>query len=72
MPASQADKAIEYMDYAQHCLKMAAQLPNRESRIILREMAAEWTALAGQAAERSAPLVAQVTMPAKKPTKARA
>jgi hypothetical protein len=61
VPASQADKAIEYIDYAQHCLKMAAQLPNRESRVILREMAAEWTNLAGQAAERPAPFGTQAT-----------
>jgi hypothetical protein len=44
------NKHQEYVGYAKHCLQAAARLPDRKTRIILREMAAEWTALAGQAA----------------------
>ena len=35
-----------YESYAQHCLTLAAQTVDRESRLILREMAAEWLKLA--------------------------
>jgi hypothetical protein len=49
----------EYVSYAEHCLSIARTVANREARIILREMAAEWTNLAQsldsrQAAERPA------------------
>ena len=49
----------EYVSYAEHCLSIARTLANREARIILREMAAEWTNLAQsldspQATERPA------------------
>ena len=71
MAASKADKAIEYIDYAKHCLKVAERLPSRESRMVFREMAAEWTRLAGEAAEQLAPLGAQATGPVKKTTMAR-
>jgi hypothetical protein len=43
---SKADKAVEYERYAKHCLKASKMLPNRESRILHREMAAEWIKLA--------------------------
>jgi hypothetical protein len=36
----------EYVSYAEHCLSIARTVTNREARIILREMAAEWTKLA--------------------------
>ena len=48
---SKADKANEYVGYAKHCLKIAEALPEHESRILLREMAAEWMKLAQVTAE---------------------
>jgi hypothetical protein len=51
---SNADKAAEYVDFAQRCLKIAKRLPDRESRVALREMAAEWTMLASQSAMEDA------------------
>jgi hypothetical protein len=36
----------DYIRYAEHCVKAARLVPDRKSRIILREMAAEWTKLA--------------------------
>jgi len=51
---SQADKAAEYVSYAEHCLKIAWRLPDQESRIVHREMAAEWIRLAGDAAGQDA------------------
>jgi hypothetical protein len=68
---SKADKAMEYVDYAKHCLKAARRFPERETRIIFREMAAEWTALAGEAVEQEVTQHAQAARPAKKPAKAR-
>jgi DNA primase len=56
---SQADKAIEYASYAKHCLKVVEKIPDQESRIIHREMAAEWFKLADQAANEDAALKAQ-------------
>jgi hypothetical protein len=53
---SQADKAAEYVNYARHCLKTAETLPDRESRILHREMAAEWLRLAGDSARHDAAL----------------
>ena len=49
----------EYVSYAEHCLNIARTVTSREARIILREMAAEWTNLAQsldsrQVAERPA------------------
>jgi hypothetical protein len=32
----------QYETYAQHCLSLAARMADRDSRVILREMAAEW------------------------------
>jgi hypothetical protein len=36
----------EYIIYAEHCLAIARTISSREYRIVLREMAAEWTRLA--------------------------
>jgi hypothetical protein len=36
----------QYETYAQHCLSVATHTPDRASRLILREMAAEWLNLA--------------------------
>jgi hypothetical protein len=69
--ASKADKAMEYVDYAKHCLKAARRFPDRETRMVFREMAAAWTALAGEAVEQEVVLRAQAARPAKKPAKAR-
>jgi len=41
---------MTYASYAEHCLKVAELLPDREARVVHREMAAEWLRLAGQAA----------------------
>jgi hypothetical protein len=41
-----ANKQIEYTRYAEHCLALVKISPDHESRIILREMAAEWLRLA--------------------------
>jgi hypothetical protein len=45
-----SDKAMEYSDYARHCLKIVMKIPDQASRVIHREMAAEWFKLADQAA----------------------
>jgi hypothetical protein len=43
---SKADKADEYMRYAEHCLKTADILAERDFRMLHREMAGEWLKLA--------------------------
>ena len=43
---SRADKADEYMHYAEHCMKTARTISDREHRTLHREMAAEWIKLA--------------------------
>jgi hypothetical protein len=40
------DKYSEYSRYAEHCLEMVRIATDRKSRIIQREMAAEWLKLA--------------------------
>jgi hypothetical protein len=40
------DKHEEYSLYAEHCLKMARIAPDQNSRVVQREMAAEWLKLA--------------------------
>jgi hypothetical protein len=65
MPISQPDKAMEYQNYAAHCLRTAGLLSDQKDRIIHREMAAEWFKLADQAARKGEPRSAQVTVPAK-------
>ncbi|WP_338691658.1 hypothetical protein V5279_35565 [Bradyrhizobium sp. 26S5] len=39
----------KYVDYAEHCVKLARQTNDRESRANLREMAAEWLRLVDKA-----------------------
>lgn len=46
----------KYESYAEHCLKSVKLVPDRESRVLLREMAAELLKLAG----RDAPTAATV------------
>jgi hypothetical protein len=43
---SRADKADEYMHHAEHCMKTARTISDREARTLHREMAAEWIKLA--------------------------
>jgi hypothetical protein len=40
------DKREQYVDYATYCLQLAKLTADRESRAILKEMAAEWLKLA--------------------------
>lgn len=54
MVVSLADKAEEYVGFAQRCLKIARSLPNREDRIAHREMAAEWIRLAQMMTDQAA------------------
>jgi hypothetical protein len=65
MAISKADKAMEYASFAEHCLKIAKIIPDREDRIIQREMAGEWFKLASQAAADSAQGAALATRKAK-------
>ena len=44
-----SDKYEEYTLYAEHCLAMARIAPDQQSRVVQREMAAEWLRLAGTA-----------------------
>jgi hypothetical protein len=37
----------EYLRHAETCLKVAGTVPDRESRTMLREMAAAWLGLVG-------------------------
>jgi hypothetical protein len=46
LPTGTSDKQDAYTRYAEHCLKMAKQNLEHDSRIVLREMAAEWQKLA--------------------------
>ena len=52
--ASLADSAQQYLGFAHNCLKVARSLPEREDRIVHREMAAEWIRLAQMMAEDAA------------------
>jgi hypothetical protein len=45
MTMSVADRADEYMRYAEHCLKLVKVIPEQESRMLCREMAGEWLRL---------------------------
>ncbi len=47
------DKRKEYERYAEHCLKMAKLAIDQPSRIIQREMAAEWLKLSEKAAKKT-------------------
>jgi hypothetical protein len=46
MSAPKNDKQAEYARYAAHCLDMVRVAKDQESRVIQREMAAEWLRLA--------------------------
>jgi hypothetical protein len=46
MAVRKTSKYEEYLLYAQHCLELVRITTNRRSRIIQREMAAEWVRLA--------------------------
>jgi hypothetical protein len=59
---SKSDKAIEYANYAKHCLQVVEVLPDRDSRAVHREMAAEWLKLAGQAAQEGTALSSQASL----------
>jgi hypothetical protein len=63
---SQADKAMEYANYAKHRLETARKIPDRESRVIHREMAAEWFKLADQAAGEAATTIVASSNASKK------
>jgi hypothetical protein len=39
------EKREEYVSYAEYCVKLARQTDDWETRVILREMAAEWLRL---------------------------
>ena len=43
------DDTTDYDTYAQFCLKLATQTPDRPSRLMLREMAAQWLNLSASA-----------------------
>jgi hypothetical protein len=40
------DKREQYVAFATHCLQLAKVAANRQSRDVLKEMAAEWLKLA--------------------------
>ncbi len=46
MAIRKADKREEYERYAEHCLAMVKMASDQPSRILLREMSAEWLRLA--------------------------
>ncbi|MEA2982772.1 MAG: hypothetical protein QOF09_4595 [Alphaproteobacteria bacterium] len=46
VPTGTRNKHDEYTRYADHCLKMAKQNLEHDSRMVLREMANEWLKLA--------------------------
>jgi len=39
------EKREEYVGYAEYCVKLARQADDWETRVMLREMAAEWLRL---------------------------
>ncbi|MGO8913789.1 MAG: hypothetical protein ACLQDM_31320 [Bradyrhizobium sp.] len=45
------DKREQYVAFATHCLQLAKVAADRQSRTVLREMAAEWLKLAEEAGE---------------------
>ena len=50
-----------YQDYAIRCLELAKTIAHRPSRMILREMAAEWLSLTGSSEPKSVNSRVQVT-----------
>ena len=51
MAISHANKAAEYVSYAEHCLKLVQIIPEHESRVLCREMAGEWLKLSNELME---------------------
>jgi hypothetical protein len=47
MANQKSDRHEEYTRYAEHCLAMARIARDQQSRVVQREMAAEWLRLAG-------------------------
>jgi len=47
-PMLKKNKYKQYVLYAEHCLAKAKTLPDKEARLIQREMATEWLKLAEQ------------------------
>jgi hypothetical protein len=47
------DDRERYVGYATHCLQLAKVATDRESRAVLKEMAAEWLKLADAPSESS-------------------
>jgi hypothetical protein len=52
MRAPKSAKCDEFVGYANHCLALASTTANNESRLLLRQMAAEWLELAEAALQR--------------------
>jgi hypothetical protein len=62
MATSKSDKAIEYANYAKHCLQVVKELSDQDSRMIHRQMAAEWFKLADEAAHEGTVLSSQASL----------
>jgi DNA primase len=62
MAASKSDKAVEYANYAKHCLQVVKELSDQDSRMIHRQMAAEWFKLADEAAHEGTALSSQASL----------
>jgi hypothetical protein len=54
MAIRKTSKCEEYIDYAEHCLKLVRIATSRKTRSIQREMAAEWCKLADMSSAESA------------------
>jgi hypothetical protein len=52
MTVQQVVLTDRYVDFANHCLRLATSTDDRQSRVILREMAAQWLELAEKALAR--------------------
>jgi hypothetical protein len=53
-PVMASEKYEEYTRYAEHCLAMARIARDQQSRVVQREMAAEWLRLAAMAESEQA------------------
>jgi hypothetical protein len=54
MQGLKSAKRKEYVEYANHCLTPASSTADGDSRLLLRQMAAEWLELAEKALDRRA------------------
>lgn len=54
MQGPKSAKCEEYVEYANHCLPLASSTADDGSRLLLRQMAAEWLELAEKALDRRA------------------